>query len=151
MYSRAIWHTNRSSVTRGLTRSRTVGFSGRHTAAAEPGVSPTDERRIDTINTNSGYGATVADYQFTGYFEKAVLQKRPYLRKKWCVHVVEHPIRSEPQEQNRYRFWGEIAELKGRYLRVITLEDKRTIHKAFPTGGSSHESQLLSGHRLALH
>lgn len=74
----------------------------------------------------------MAEYQFTEYFEAAVLKKRPYLRKEWCIQVVEHPIRSEPQEHNRYRFWGEIAELKGRYLRVITLEDKRTIHNAFP-------------------
>ncbi len=73
----------------------------------------------------------MAEYQFTEYFEAAVLKKRPYLRKEWCIQVVEHPIRSEPQEHNRYRFWGEIAELKGRYLRVITLEDKRTIHNAF--------------------
>jgi len=27
---------------------------------------------------------------------------------------------------------GEIKELKGRFLRVITLEDKCTIHNAFP-------------------
>lgn len=74
----------------------------------------------------------MAEYQFTDYFEKMVLKKRPYLRKEWCIQVVDHPIRSEPQEHNRYRFWGEIAELQGRYLRVITLEDKRTIHNAFP-------------------
>jgi hypothetical protein len=35
-------------------------------------------------------------------------------------------------EKNRYRFWVAIAELEGRYLRVITLEDKVTIHNAFP-------------------
>jgi len=78
------------------------------------------------------YAAAVAEYAFTDYFEKAVLKKRSYLRKEWCVHVLEHPIRSEPQEHNRYRFWGEIAELEGRYLRVVTLDDKRTIHNAFP-------------------
>jgi hypothetical protein len=78
------------------------------------------------------YAAAVAEYAFTDYFEKAVLKKRPYLRREWCVHVLEHPIRSEPQEHNRYRFWGEIAELEGRYLRVVTLDDKRTIHNAFP-------------------
>lgn len=75
---------------------------------------------------------SVAEYQFTEYFEKAVLKKRPYLRKEWCVRVVAQPLRSEPQEQNRYRFWGEIPELDGRYLRVVTLSDKRTIHNAFP-------------------
>jgi hypothetical protein len=74
----------------------------------------------------------VAEYQFTDYFENAVLKKRPYLRKEWCIRVLERPIRSGPQEHNRYRFWGEIAELDGRYLRVVTLDDKRTIHNAFP-------------------
>ena len=48
------------------------------------------------------------------------------------MRVVAKPLRSEPQEHNRFRFWGEIPELEGRYLRVITLEDKVTIHNAFP-------------------
>jgi len=74
----------------------------------------------------------VAKYRFTDYFEKEVLRKRPYLKKEWCIRVIEKPIRSEPQEQNRHRFWGEITELEGRYLRVVTLEDKATIHNAFP-------------------
>lgn len=82
-----------------------------------------------------GYARLVAEYQFTEYFEKSVLRKRPYLRKEWCLRVVESPIRSEPQEGNRYRFWGAIPELEGRYLRVITLDDKRTIHNAFPDRG----------------
>ena len=71
-------------------------------------------------------------YRFTEYFEKQVLRKRPYIRKEWCARVLDNPIRSEPQEKNRYRFWGEVAELKGRYLRVITLADRVTIHNAFP-------------------
>ena len=58
--------------------------------------------------------------------------KRPYLRKEWCIRVCEAPIRVEAQEQNRYRFWGEIPELEGRILRVVTLTDKKTIHNAFP-------------------
>ncbi len=74
----------------------------------------------------------MAEYRFTDYFEKEALRKRPYLKKEWCIRVVERPIRSEPQEKNRYRFWAEIPELEGRFLRVITLEDKVTIHNAFP-------------------
>ncbi|HXJ97004.1 MAG TPA: hypothetical protein VMT20_29545 [Terriglobia bacterium] len=74
----------------------------------------------------------MAEYRFTDYFENEVLRKRPYVRREWCIRVLEKPIRSESQEQNRYRFWGEIAELGGRYLRVVTLEDKVTIHNAFP-------------------
>lgn len=75
------------------------------------------------------------EYRFTEYFEKEVLRKRPYLRKAWCIEVIENPLRAEPQEHNRYRFWGAIAELDGRILRVVTLEDKRTIHNAFPDRG----------------
>jgi hypothetical protein len=41
----------------------------------------------------------------------------------------------EPQEHNRVRFWGAMPELEGRILRVITLEDKKTIHNAFPDRG----------------
>jgi hypothetical protein len=71
-------------------------------------------------------------YGYTDYFENEVLRKRAYLKKEWCVRVIENPIRVEKQEHNRFRFWGEIEELEGRILRVITLEDKRTIHNAFP-------------------
>ena len=74
-------------------------------------------------------------YKFTEYFEKEVLRKRPYLKKEWCIRVLEEPLRSELQEGNRYRFWGTIEELEERVLRVITLEDKITIHNAFPDRG----------------
>ena len=71
-------------------------------------------------------------YRFTAYFENEVLRKRPYLKKEWCIRVVEAPLRVEPQDGNRFRFWGQIPELQGRYLRVVTLEDRTTIHNAFP-------------------
>lgn len=73
----------------------------------------------------------MAEYRFTEYFEKKVLVKRPYLTKELCIEVVEGPIRSERQEGNRYRFWRAVPELKGKFLRVVTLEDKITIHNAF--------------------
>lgn len=64
-----------------------------------------------------------------------MLRKRPYLKKEWCVSVVDNPVRIEAQEGNRFRFWGAIPELGGRYLRVVTLADKVTIHNAFPDRG----------------
>ena len=76
-----------------------------------------------------------AGYKFTDYFEKEVLRKRPYLKREWCVSVIEAPIKVEAQERDRFRFWGIIPELEGRILRVITLHDKRTIHNAFPGRG----------------
>lgn len=71
-------------------------------------------------------------YKFTEYFEKEVLRKRPYIKKEWCIRVLENATKSEPQEKNRYRFWAPMEELEGRYLRVVTLQDKVTIHNAFP-------------------
>jgi len=74
-------------------------------------------------------------YRFTAYFENEVLRKRPYLKKEWCIRVIENPVKTELQEHNRYRFWAAIEELDGRILRVVTLEDKITIHNAFPDRG----------------
>jgi hypothetical protein len=70
-------------------------------------------------------------YQFTEYFNKQVLQKRVYLKTEYCIYVLENFIKIEQQENNRYRFWAKIKELDNKYLRVITLEDKITIHNAF--------------------
>ena len=75
------------------------------------------------------------EYKFTAYFENEVLRKRPYLKKEWCIHAIENALRSEPQEQNRFRFWAKIAELGDRHLRVVTLENKVTVHNAFPDRG----------------
>lgn len=77
----------------------------------------------------------MTEYKFTGYFEKEVLRKRPYLKKAWCIFVLENAVRSELQGQGRYRFWAAIPEFGGRYLRVVTLADKLTIHNAFPDRG----------------
>ncbi len=72
------------------------------------------------------------EYRFTEYFEQQVLRKRPYLRREWCIAVLEHPLRLERQQDNRLRFWGVVSELGDRYLRVVTLDDGVTIHNAFP-------------------
>ncbi len=71
-------------------------------------------------------------YNYTDYFENEVLRKRPYIKKEWCVRVLKNPIMMEKQENNRYRFWGKIEELENMILRVVTLNDKVTIHNAFP-------------------
>jgi len=47
----------------------------------------------------------MTEYRFTEYFENEVLRKRPYLKKEWCIRIVENPLREEPQENNRFRFW----------------------------------------------
>jgi hypothetical protein len=77
----------------------------------------------------------MAEYQYTDYFQTQVLRRRPYLRKHWCIWVIENAAYMEAQEFNRFRFWAPVAALGGRYLRVVTLEDKVTIHNAFPDRG----------------
>ena len=38
-------------------------------------------------------------------------------------------------EERLHRFWAAIEELDGRILRVVPLEDKTTVHNAFPDRG----------------
>ena len=61
-----------------------------------------------------------------------MLRKKKKIKKGWCIKVIENPIKVEKQEHNRYRFWGRVEELDNRILRVVTLDDKLTIHNAFP-------------------
>ena len=68
------------------------------------------------------------EFVFTAYFEREVLRKRPYLTKEKCVAVVKNPIRFQEQTDGRIRFW---AGSEGRFLRVVTLADRCTIHNAF--------------------
>jgi hypothetical protein len=74
-------------------------------------------------------------YRFTEYFENEVLRKRPYIKKEWCIKIIENALKVEPQGNNRFRFWGVVDDLEGRVLRVVTLEDQKTIHNAFPDRG----------------
>ena len=71
------------------------------------------------------------EYAFTPYFENRVMRERPYLTKELCVRVIESPIRVESQDDDRFRFWGRVDEFGGRYLRVVTLSDRLTIHTHF--------------------
>lgn len=62
--------------------------------------------------------------------------KRPYLTKEMCIRVVDAPLKTEVQEDGeRVRFWAAVPELGGRFLRVVTLHDRRTGHNAFPDRG----------------
>ena len=77
----------------------------------------------------------MASYNFTAYFENEVLRKRPYLKKEWCVWIIEHPLRVQVQPDNRVRFWGRIEEFDDRVFRVVTLGDRVNLHNAFPDRG----------------
>lgn len=68
----------------------------------------------------------------TRYFEEQVLRKRAYIKREWCERIVASPLKREVQSDGRIRFWGQVPELGGRYLRVVTLEDGETLLNVFP-------------------
>ena len=70
----------------------------------------------------------------TRYFAEQVVRKRPYLTVEMCAAVIADPLRCESQGDGRVRHWGQVTlpnETEPRILRVVTLEDGKTIHNAF--------------------
>ena len=70
----------------------------------------------------------------TWHFEHDVRPDRPYLDIDDCRRVIAAPLHSEVQADGRVRFWGEVTlpgESEPRIMRVVTLEDRETIHTAF--------------------
>jgi hypothetical protein len=49
----------------------------------------------------------------------------------WLKRAIEQPDRSEMQQDGRVRHWIKVPEMENRYLRVILLEDRETVHNAF--------------------
>ncbi|MEA5452925.1 hypothetical protein VB780_30420 [Leptolyngbya sp. CCNP1308] len=67
----------------------------------------------------------------TQYFEEQVLARRPYLQREWCEQAIRHPFYKETQADGRVRHWIFVDTI-GKYLRVVTLEDRETVLNAFP-------------------
>jgi hypothetical protein len=56
---------------------------------------------------------------------------RAALRIEWIERVVAYPEHERLQGDGRVRRWARIAEMDGRWLRVILLPDGDTVHNAF--------------------
>lgn len=67
----------------------------------------------------------------TRYFREIVIKKRPYIKIEWIGKILKNPIKTEIQPTGRIRYWGYIEELQ-KYVRVITLADRETVHNVFP-------------------
>jgi hypothetical protein len=65
----------------------------------------------------------------TRYFEFRI-KDRPEIRREWCEAVLRLHEKELQQDDGKYQMWGYIAEA-GKYLRVITLEDRETVDNAF--------------------
>jgi hypothetical protein len=70
--------------------------------------------------------------KFTKYFE--TVRTRPDrvgIKLEWIGRVVEWPVTEVVQADGRIRRWGPVAEMGGRYLRVVLLSDGETVPNAF--------------------
>jgi hypothetical protein len=68
----------------------------------------------------------------TSYFE--AVRKRPdraLIREEWIERAISAPIREVVQKDGRIRCWSQVPEMENRYLRVILLSDRETVHNAF--------------------
>jgi len=71
----------------------------------------------------------------TKYFE--FIRQRPdraIIRHEWIERVVRDPVKVVVQADGRVRLWAPIHEMDDRFLRVVLLPDRDTIHNAFFDG-----------------
>jgi hypothetical protein len=55
---------------------------------------------------------------------------RAQIKYEWIKFVIDSPVKTEIQSDGKVRKWAKIAETN-KYLRVILLEDGKTVHNAF--------------------
>jgi hypothetical protein len=70
--------------------------------------------------------------KFTQYF--LAIRERPdraIIRDEWIERAITNPIREVVQADGRVRRWTQVPEYENRYLRVVLLEDRETVHNAF--------------------
>ena len=60
-----------------------------------------------------------------------VRNKHPGIEEAWILRVIAEPLKERRQADGRYALWGLVPEAQNRALRVITLEDRETVHNAF--------------------
>lgn len=56
---------------------------------------------------------------------------RAGIKDEWIEHAITAPEYEETQADGRIRRWARISDFENRALRVILLEDGRTVHNAF--------------------
>jgi len=56
---------------------------------------------------------------------------RKNIRLEWIQEVIETAEHEKIQLDGRIRRWKQIEEADNRYLRIVLLEDRKTVHNAF--------------------
>ncbi|ALJ66698.1 hypothetical protein AOY38_01845 [Synechocystis sp. PCC 6803] len=70
--------------------------------------------------------------KFTQYF--LATRQRPdrlIIHLEWIEYTMNNPLKEEIQTDGRIKLWASIPEMEGRYLRVVLLSDRETVHNAF--------------------
>ena len=67
----------------------------------------------------------------TAYFRDVVRQKHPGIEEAWILRVMAEPLETRRQADGRFVLWGLVPEAQNRALRVVTLDDRETVHNAF--------------------
>lgn len=57
-------------------------------------------------------------------------QDRARIREEWIMAAIENPVQEETQSDGRMRRWTWVKE-ESKFLRVILLPDRETVHNAF--------------------
>lgn len=68
----------------------------------------------------------------TKYFE--FIRQRPdraLIRDEWIERVIRCRVKETVQQDGRIRRWAPIEEMGNRFLRVVLLADRETVHNAF--------------------
>ena len=60
---------------------------------------------------------------------------RSIIKNEWIRRVIASPEREQVQADGRFRLWARIGEYDGKYLRVVLLSDRETVHNAFVDRG----------------
>lgn len=70
--------------------------------------------------------------KITSYFASIRTRAdRVLIRDEWIERAIQNPIKELLQSDGRIRRWIQVPEMDGRYLRVVLLADKETVHNAF--------------------
>ena len=107
-------------------------------------VFPIDKGHIDSCHTAISFASIQLDQGLALYLNHSIYsplrmravpgtQKRPdraQIKDKWIKYVIDNSERIQIQSDGRIRKWAKITEVN-KYLRVILLEDRETVHNAF--------------------
>lgn len=70
--------------------------------------------------------------KFTKYFE--FIRQRPdraIICNDWIERVMNNPVKETVQKDGRIRRWAPIEEMENRYLPVVLLPDRKTVHNVY--------------------